>query len=328
MHWFDRPRTKARNPVGLASNPAALTYDLSEFEKIDPQWRQYRPASQFETGFSRPRHLVAMPAGRIIVSGDGLLRFFDVSGHREQELRLQRSASALRWLDPQELFIGLGDRFEVRDLGGSKIMSSESLGSNSFVTSAVAQGSRLYIADAGKREIAICDRSTGAVIGTFGRDQSSAKTKDANPGFVVPSPYFDLSMDSSQRLIVANPGRLRVESYTLDGRFLSSWGQAGMGVEQFSGCCNPVHIALMRNGDLLTSEKGLNRIKVYGSGGQLKAVVAGPRDFDLDQRLARKACADCSVGAGFDVAEGVNGRVFVLDPYYSRVRQFERVETS
>ena len=49
------------------------------------------------------------------------------------------------------------------------------------------------------------------------------------PGFVVPSPYFDLVVDKTA-LHIANPGRLRVERYALDGRFEASWGEAGMGV--------------------------------------------------------------------------------------------------
>lgn len=167
----------------------------------------------------------------------------------------------------------------------------------------------------------VCDRQAGAVQARFGRKEEPGA--GPNPGFIVPSPYFDLAIGLDERLHITNPGRLRVETYTLDGRFESSWGQAGMRIDRFCGCCNPVFMAVRKSGEFITSEKGLARINVYSAAGILRGAVAGPETLVEDKELARRACLDCSVGAGFDIAETSDGHVLALDPYRKTVRSFE-----
>jgi hypothetical protein len=87
-----------------------------------------------------------------------------------------------------------------------------------------------------------------------------------------------------------------------------------MAVEGFCGCCNPVYFTRRPDGKFVTSEKGLNRIKIYDAKGKFEGVVAGPETLVKDLDLAKKACADCQVGFGFDVACDSTGRVLALDP--------------
>jgi hypothetical protein len=79
---------------------------------------------------------------------------------------------------------------------------------------------------------------------------------------------------------------------------------------------------MMPNGDFITSEKGLARVNIYDAAGKFKGAVAGPETLVDDKELAKRACADCSVGAGFDVAHEESGRVLVLDPFRMVVRPF------
>jgi hypothetical protein len=60
----------------------------------------------------------------------------------------------------------------------------------------------------------------------------------------------------------------------------------------------------------VTSEKGWVRVKVYGPGGELESVVAGPDRFDEETLQP-------------DLALDSKGRVLVLDPKRRRVRVFE-----
>jgi hypothetical protein len=152
----------------------------------------------------------------------------------------------------------------------------------------------------------------------FGKKDSTRN----NPGFAVPSPYFDLALGKDGKLRVANPGRLRMETYTLDGRFESSWGTAGLTIDRFCGCCNPVYFTLRPDGGFITSEKGLTRVNLYDASGVFEGAVAGPEVLVDDKELAKRACADCQVGAGFDVAMDSEGRVLVLDPFRKAVRIF------
>jgi hypothetical protein len=47
-----------------------------------------------------------------------------------------------------------------------------------------------------------------------------------------------------------------------------------------------------------------------------------------DKELARKACENCSIGAGFDVAINEQGHVLALDPFRKTVRTFAPIEKS
>jgi sugar lactone lactonase YvrE len=134
-------------------------------------------------------------------------------------------------------------------------------------------------------------------------------------GFIVPSPYFDAALASKDRLWIANPGRRRVELYTFDGKMLAHWGKASFKIEGFCGCCNPIHIAVLPSGHLVTSEKGLPRVKVYTPEGELASVVAPPAAF-------------AEGTTGLDVAADSRGRIWVLDPVARKVRLFVRKKTA
>jgi hypothetical protein len=300
-------------------DPDAVTsYDVSEFEKTDPKLLLYRPGDSIATGFERVKRFAVAAGNRVWVAGDKSVKRFGPGGSLEGEIALSRPPHCLRVTGPDELFIGLGNFFEAYDFSGKRKLESPRLGENAFITALAVHDRTVYVADAGSREMLVCDRGTGAVTARFGhKDQPPGA-----PGFVVPSPYFDLAVGREGRLHIANPGRLRVETYTLDGRFESSWGGPGMAIDRFCGCCNPVYLTLTPEGDIITSEKGLARINLYAASGAFKGAVAGPETLVDDKELAKRACNDCRVGAGFDVALDSEGRVLALDPYRKTVRTF------
>jgi hypothetical protein len=309
------PRPRQPQPTALDSR---FVYDVSEFEKTDPALLRYRPAQQFDTGFDRVKRITAAPGNRVWVAGDRSLKLFAPDGRVEKQIALDRPPHCMSLVE-DEIFIGLGNFFEIHDAEGKQKLRSSRLGENAFLTAMAVHGSRVYLADAGSREILVCERASGEIIDRFGkRDEERG-----NPGFAVPSPYFDLAMAPDGRLRIVNPGRLRVETYSLDGRFESSWGEPGMRIDRFCGCCNPVYFTLTPAGGFVTSEKGLARINVYKPDGTFEGAVAGPETLVEDKELAKRACGDCRVGAGFDIALDDEGRVLALDPFRKTVRVFE-----
>ena len=306
-----------RKPAPTAQD-SRFVYDVSEFEKTDPALLRYQPAHKFETGFGRVKRLAAAPGNRVWIAGDRSVKLFNADGGVEQEIKLNRPPHCIHLAGKDEMLIGLGNFYEVYDSNGKSQLRTPRLGEHTFLTAMTVLGGTVFLADAGSREILVCDRKSGAVVDRFGKQD---KTRN-NPGFAVPSPYFDLAVAGDGRLRIANPGRLRVETYTPDGRFESSWGEPGMQIDRFCGCCNPVYFTLTPKGDFITSEKGLARINIYGADGRFKGAVAGPDALVEDKELAKRACADCQVGAGFDVALDEQGRVMVLDPYRKVVRFF------
>lgn len=90
--------------------------------------------------------------------------------------------------------------------------------------------------------------------------------------FIIPSYTFGIEHINGT-LYCSNSGRHQVESYTLEGDYIGSFGKAGGAAGLFTGCCNPVHLSSTSNGDIITSEKGNPRISCYGSDGKFRSLL-------------------------------------------------------
>lgn len=305
-------KTGERRPLD-----ARFTYDIKAFEHTDPKLLLYAETAQIPTTFQEPKRITAGPNDTILVGGDQTVKRFGADGKLHSTLTLAATPQALTVADQDRLFVALKDHFEIYDATGKLLQKSESLGAKTYLTGIAVAGDVVFLADAGNREIVRCD-TTAKVFGRFGRLGS----KDGTPGFLIPSPYFHLLIGGDSLLWVNNSGRHAVEAYTLDGKHEVSWGQPGMSIENFCGCCNPVYFTRLPDGRFVTSEKGLNRIKVYDVKGQFVGVVAGPEQLVKDREQAAKACANCNIGFGFDVACDSKGHVLALDPATRTIRIF------
>jgi hypothetical protein len=293
-------------------------YDLRAFMTIDPALLVSRPAGEIAVEFRRPRRLLVTRDGRILVAGDSSVQMLDREGTVRETIALDRAPTCLAEGPGGGLYVGLGDGVRVLDAGGRSSGEWPGFGGKTYLTSIAFAGDEVFLADAGNREVIRCGLD-GRALSRFGAKDDAA----GNPGFVVPSPYFDLAAGGDGLLHVANPGRHRVETYSLDGRFQGSWGEASCAPDGFCGCCNPVYFKLLPGGRYLTSEKGLTRVKFHGPDGALQGVVAGPEQLAIEADMAARAAEDCRVGCGFDVACDSRGRVLVLDVKSRRIRVFE-----
>jgi len=174
------------------------------------------------------------------------------------------------------------------------------------VTSIAVSETSVFIADAGNKIVYHYDLK-GNMINEIGRKDSLQGVK----GFLIPSPYFDIAIGREDELWVVNPGRHQLEAYSIDGRFLSSWKKTSMGLDGFSGCCNPSHIAILPNGSFVTSEKGIIRVKIHKPSGAFESVVAAPKVFDKGTK-------------GLDLAIDSQNRIIVIDPKKGLIRIFEK----
>ena len=312
-------RTMLTGPESRAPLDDRFTYDVREYQHTEPKLLLYDEQGRIPTGLASPKCLAMDARGRVHVAGDQVVRRLGLAGDIEAELPLAGPPTALAFGEDGRLYVGLKNSFTVYDDAGALLAQSDPLGDRVFLTALAQHGDKVYVADAGNREVLICD-PTGKVRHRFGKYGAAA----AGQGFVVPSPYFDLLFGADGLLWVANPGRHRIEAYTPDGAYETGWGKTGMAVDGFCGCCNPVYFTRLPDGRFVTSEKGLNRIKIYSARGEFEGVVAGPEQLVKDLDAARKACADCSIGFGFAVACDSRSRVYALDPASREVRVFGR----
>ena len=217
---------------------------------------------------------------------------------------------------PGRLYLGVADHVETYE-GGKRTATWDSFGEKSVLTAIALAEQDVFIADAGQRIVWRCD-TTGKVLGRIGDRDADRGIR----GFFVPSPYFDLAIAPDGLLRVVNPAAHRIEAYTFDGDLETYWGEASVGLEGFSGCCNPAHIAIFADGRVATAEKGLPRVKVYDAEGTFLTAVAAPDMLSVAPTIEEETRPEHRAPV-IDVAVDTRGRVLVLDPAARVVRIFE-----
>jgi hypothetical protein len=306
------------DPTGRAGSGLSRQYDLdiAALAAFDPNLLLYREdVPAVATGFVRSRALVVDANGLLCVAGDKAVHVLDRAGKTLRSVTLAGEPQCLFVLVDGTLYVGLRDHVEVIDPKGQRQATWPGLGERAFLTSITASGSDVFLADAGNAVVIRCD-ATGKII--------ERMTGSPSEPFVAPSHYFDVAVASDGRLRVADPGRCRIETYTLRGDMESAWGRNSARIDGFCGCCNPVNFAMLPDGGYVTAEKGLVRVKVCNADGSLRAVVAGPEQL-VEGGAARvfQSAAD-ALASGFDVAADSHGRVYVLDTIKNAVRVFVR----
>lgn len=297
-------------------------YDLSQLAKVDPNLILYTLSGPpVSTGFKQSRAIALDSSDRIYVAGDKAIRVLSKAGNSERTIGLSGEPRCLTVTGDGSIYVGLADHVEVLNAEGKSVASWDSLGDEAVLTSIARYEDNVFVADAGHRVVLHYD-TAGTLVGHIGEKDPD---KDI-PGFVIPSPHFDLAVSRDGLLRVVNPGRNRIETYTSDGHLEFWWGRRSVKIEGFCGCCNPVNFALLPDGGFVTSEKGLVRVKVYNSDGRFVGVVAGPAQLTGDTPVRICETPEQCQGPAFDVAAGADGRVYVLDTIGNVIKVFSKKE--
>ena len=296
-------------------------YDLKDLGKIDPNLILYKEsAPAIDTGFTKSLAIALDSQGTIYVAGDKAIRKFNENGNNLGEIKLNDAPLCLTIDTDGTIYIAMKSHVQVYDGRQKPLATWQNLGSNAVLTGIAVSNNNVFVADAGNRIVYRFDK-TGKLINRIG-----AKDKDRNiPGFVIPSPHFDLAVAPDGLLRVVNPGNHRIEAYTFDGDLEFSWGEfSNTDLKGFCGCCNPVNFAILPDESFVTVEKGLTRLKIYDTKGTFVGAVAGPEQ--LVQEGTPRICdtaAECQTGS-FDVAVDESGKIFVIDTIKNVVRIFTR----
>ena len=118
-------------------------------------------------------------------------------------------------------------------------------------------GDRIYISDLKHHEIQVLNKQSGALLFKIGK----AGSKDGE--FVYPT---NLAIGHDQHLYVADTGNFRIEKFTLDGKFVRSFGTIGTGFGQFA---RPKGVTLDRSGRLYVVDAAFQNIQVLSPEGKL-----------------------------------------------------------
>ncbi|MCS7239251.1 MAG: hypothetical protein NZ899_13425 [Thermoguttaceae bacterium] len=175
----------------------------------------------------------------------------------------------------------------------------------------------IYLVNAALGEVARLN-FRGEVVGRFGGSEQDRGW----PGLVLPSLRTDIVIDSQGHVFLSNPGLRRVEVYTAEGKLEHYWGGEGAAPTAFFGCCNPQHLTVLPNGNVVTSEKGLLRLKEMSPFGEFIALVAGEAELaDFEQARHRKG--DFGEPVVVDVAADSRGGIWALYPGHPVLLYFE-----
>ena len=296
--------------------PNRLLYDADRLRQTDPKLIQYDEAARFACPHPNARRIAMGSEATLFIAAGKQIVQLDKTGAHVADIQLADEPRCIAVASDGNSFVGFRDHVEVYGRNGERRAAWETPGKKSYFTGIAVGDDDIFVADAGARVVRRYDKS-GRLLGRIGE-----KDKDGNiPGFIVPSPFFDVEVARDGLLRVTNPGRHRVEAYTREGDLEFFWGEPSMGMTGFCGCCNPINLALLGDGRYVTFEKGLPRVKIYSAEGKFESVVAGAESFAANAKVCGPN--DCSVG-GLDGVVDSQGRIYILDLVANNVRVMER----
>jgi hypothetical protein len=231
---------------------------------------------------------------------------FEADGAFIRSWKLSQRAACLSIGPDGRVYVGSRGRVDIYDERGHPVggFPAGDPAKPAFVSCIRVFGDEILVGDTGVRFIRRYTPS-GREVGEIG---AQAKTG----GFMLPNGFLDFAVDQQGVVYAADSGRHQVTSWTLDGSPRGRFGRFGQhNLEDFSGCCNPVNIALTPDGKVVTGEKATARVKVYEPDGALLAAI-GTEHFD----------ARCT---HLFLAVDSTGRILVADPVRGEVKVFSRV---
>lgn len=278
-------------------------YSVDAFSSVDTALVKYEETLDFTFGDPELRG-IAFAGNRLYVVEDNFLLAVSPKGEKLLKSELPESPVCVT-VSSEAVFIGFRNYIGRYTLDGQLVSNWEVLDDSTLITSLAVTDSLLFAADAGNRRV-LRYRTDGTLTGSFTGKRDSADLH----GFIIPSPYFELAINSDGELWVVNPGKHAFENYTFDGRLRGFWERTGMTVDAFSGCCNPAQMAVLPDGSFVTAEKGMVRIKVHKASGELLSVVAPPGIFTGETHAP-------------DLAVSPEGHIYALDYERQMVRCFQ-----
>lgn len=287
-----------------AGNP--YEYDISNLKVIDKAEICYRKVGDINPQIKNAYAIATDALDQVFVAGMDQIKVYDKNGVLVSNFEIYEQVLCMAVHEDGNMFLGMKDHIEVFDANGKLLMQWPRINANAHITSIAVENQSVFVADAGNKIVYHFDNS-GQLINTIGE-----KNKESGfQGFIIPSPHFDLAIGREGQLWVVNPGKHEFLAFNKTGDLFSSWARTSMQLDGFSGCCNPGNIALLSDGSFVTSEKGIERVKIHLPSGDYKCVVAGPDAFDVGVEH-------------LDLAVDSEGRIFVLDTKIGQIHIFEK----
>jgi hypothetical protein len=150
---------------------------------------------------------------------------------------------------------------------GQLVREWEACSDNSLYASVALAAGYVFVTDA--ENLNVCQ---------YSKDGQLVRFISSPRGFIIPTGAFGVETFRDTVWCI-NSGRHQIESYTVDGKFIASFGIPGSKAGTFSGCSNPSSIAFTVDGRILTSEKGNPRICLFERSGRFVRMLLNSKSL-------------------------------------------------
>ena len=248
--------------------PAAYRYDIARLAADDGGLPRCLTVSSVATGLVGAWAMSSAGSRTLVVGHDERVVVLDVEGNVVGGWAIEGRGTGLACDGEGGVAVVHGDGVvELYSLEGRRAKRWDLTDEVTHATAVALSGDDLFMADAG-----------AATVSRYHKDDLIWRQR----GFHVPGRHFHLALGLEGLIWVAHTGRHRLEAYDFSGELREHWGEPGVRIDGFSGCCNPFHFAIMADGRFVTSEKGLHRVKLSSSDGQAIAMVMDAVGMGVD----------------------------------------------
>jgi hypothetical protein len=237
---------------------------ITVFDTIPDSWKI---SSEFKVTEGNLESVAVSNSGLVFLGGKSFISCYDKELKKIWSFKTDSSIASLNYYN-DTLYATSSDNIFVISKKGEIIEEWGPFEKNSIFTSVSVNANFVAVADAGNKEVYILNKK-GAVLRIIGQNDGQ---------FVIPSPYFEVALDEKNNVYIANTGHRRIETHSIDGSLLSSFGEPGLAPDAFAGCCAPAHFILVPQG-FVTAEKGVNRIKILNKEGRFVEFVSAKNNF-------------------------------------------------
>lgn len=267
-------------------------------EAIETNWQIFK---EVNISFGNLTSVALTKDDQIICGGESFLAGYDSNLSQTWGKPIEETIFALAVFG-DTIYAVSREKIILFTLSGERIEEWGPYDDEPIITSVSANKEYVAFADARNLLVFVVNKR-GALISIVG-----------HPGnqFIIPSPYFDVVLTENDTLVIANTGKRNIEFRTIEGDLIRSIGEEGSSFEYFCGCCNPAHFAFAPDGNIITAEKGINRIKIIKRSGELVEPVAQPERFRASSPV--------------DLAISKDGLIYAANRYNSTLYVFKRFD--
>ena len=197
---------------------------------------------------------------KLFVALQDRISIFDFSGNKQYDFEIETTIRDIV-VENDTIFILHPTEIELYTIDGHLIDQWDACSENADYCAFTTSKDYVFVTDADNK-----------LIVQYNKDGQLIRFIKSPKGFVIPSYAFDI-ICINDTIYCSNSGKHKIESYTLDGTFITSFGVSGNQSGEFAGCCNPVYLEKTEGGNILTSEKGNPRISSYSKDGKFRTIL-------------------------------------------------------